>query len=170
MPRNKKRTVNFGIAFWIMVLVINNSILVPKKFYKISQASEFVQNQIQPSQIIIEKIKLSLPLSLGHTKDGYWLLSDDELMYIPSTDLTGTIIYGHNKAKLFKNLSKLNIGDTFSIIDADQQENIFEVYELDTVLPHQVDSLNSEPNQVVLYTCTGAFDSKRLIVKAKPIT
>ncbi len=168
MPQ--KRTISLGVALWISILLLNNSLLLSKHFIKTNTPDKYIQLQYYPAKIGIEKINLDLPLSLGSVENGYWILSNDNIMYIPPTNSTGTIIYGHNKAHLFKNLSKLKTGDTFNITNNFQSVTQYQIYQIDTVSPDQINSLETDQSQIVLYTCTGFLDTKRLVIKAKPIT
>ena len=80
-------------------------------------------------------------------------------------------IAGHNfnKPNMFKNLKKLQIGDTIYISDNDNGKIEYKVYNLYKVLPQDVSCLSQDTQgkrETTLITCTN--DSKqRIIVKAK---
>lgn len=82
-------------------------------------------------------------------------------------------IAGHNfnKPNMFKNLKKLQIGDTIYISDNDNGKIEYKVYNLHKVLPQDVSCLSQDTQgkrETTLITCTN--DSKqRIIVKAKEI-
>ena len=82
-------------------------------------------------------------------------------------------IAGHNfnKPNMFKNLKKLQIGDTIYISDNDNGKIEYKVYNLYKVLPQDVSCLSQDTQgkrETTLITCTN--DSKqRIIVKAKEI-
>ena len=82
-------------------------------------------------------------------------------------------IAGHNfnKPNMFKNLKKLQIGDTIYISDNDNGKIEYKVYNLYKVLPQDVSCLSQDTQgkrETTLITCTN--DSKqRIIVKANEI-
>ena len=82
-------------------------------------------------------------------------------------------IAGHNyiTKNMFHDLKKLSIGDTFSLIDTDNHEGIYQIYLVETVKPDETQCLSQKTNgkiEVTLITCT-TDSSKRIIVKAVKI-
>ncbi len=82
-------------------------------------------------------------------------------------------IAGHNfkNSNMFHNLKKLNIGDKIIITDNNIGKVEYQIYQIDIVLPANVDCLDQETNgkrTVTLITCTND-SAKRIIVKAKEI-
>lgn len=82
-------------------------------------------------------------------------------------------IAGHNfkNSNMFHNLKKLNIGDKIIITDNNIGKIEYQIYQIDIVLPANVDCLDQETNgekTVTLITCTND-SAKRIIVKAKEI-
>lgn len=80
-------------------------------------------------------------------------------------------VAGHNfkNKNMFRNLKKLEIGDNLYVIDSKIGRVEYEIYNIETVLPENVDCLNQETDrrrEVTLITCTND-SSKRIIVKAK---
>ena len=72
---------------------------------------------------------------------------------------------------MFRNLKKLEIGDTFYISDNKIGKVEYEVYELYRVTPEDVSCLSQETNErkeVTLITCTND-SKKRIIVKAREV-
>ena len=79
-------------------------------------------------------------------------------------------IAGHNY-KDFKNITKLNIGDIFTLTDNYNGLIEYEIYDIYKVLPNQTECLSQKTNgrkEVTLITCT-PNSKKRIIVKAKEI-
>lgn len=79
-------------------------------------------------------------------------------------------IAGHNY-KDFKNITKLNIGDIFTLTDNYNGLIQYEIYDIYKVLPNQTECLSQKTNgrkEVTLITCT-QNSKKRIIVKAKEI-
>ena len=82
-------------------------------------------------------------------------------------------IAGHNYVtkNMFHDLKKLSIGDTFTLIDNNQQEGIYKIYLVETVEPDETQCLSQKTDgriEVTLITCT-TDSSKRIIVKAVKI-
>ena len=87
---------------------------------------------------------------------------------------THAVITGHRglpTARLFTNLDKLEIGDTFTITVLNEILT-YQVDEIDTVLPEETDLLDIVPGQdlVTLVTCTPyAVNTHRLLVRGHRI-
>ncbi len=87
---------------------------------------------------------------------------------------THTVLSGHRglpSARLFTDLDKLTVGDIF-IINTLNETLTYEVYEILTVLPHEIEGLKIEENQdlCTLVTCTPyGVNSHRLFVKGKRV-
>lgn len=87
---------------------------------------------------------------------------------------THTVITGHRglpSARLFTDLDKLELGDTFSITVLDETLT-YEVDQILTVLPDEMDSLSIDPDEdyVTLVTCTPyGINSHRLLVRGHRI-
>lgn len=81
-------------------------------------------------------------------------------------------IAGHNfqNKNMFRNLKNLEIGDKLFVTDNNIGKVEYEIYNMNTVLPNNVDCLSQETNykEVTLITCTND-SKKRIIVKAKEI-
>ena len=85
-------------------------------------------------------------------------------------DIGNFCIAGHNY-KEFKNITKLNIGDIFTLTDNYNGLIQYEIYDIYKVLPNQTECLSQKTNgrkEVTLITCT-PNSKKRIIVKAKEI-
>ena len=82
-------------------------------------------------------------------------------------------IAGHNyiTKNMFHDLKKLSIGDTFTLIGANNNEGIYQIYLVETVEPNETQCLSQKTEgktEVTLITCT-TDSSKRIIVKAVKI-
>lgn len=87
---------------------------------------------------------------------------------------THCVVSGHRglpSAKLFTNLDKMEIGDTFVLHVLDEKLT-YEVDQILTVLPEEVDALEIDPEQdyCTLVTCTPyGVNSHRLLVRGRRI-
>lgn len=80
------------------------------------------------------------------------------------------IIYAPNSATLFGSLSQVRVGDMITIQTSDLKKYEYLIQETKTVDPSQVESLLPTTSEVVtLFTSSGFFNSKRLVVRATPI-
>lgn len=126
--------------------------------------------------ITIKKLGVLLPIYHG-TADEILASSTGHLegSSLPiGGESTHAVITGHRglpTAKLFTNLDKLQIGDTFTITVLDEILT-YQVDRIDTVLPDQTDLLDIVPGEdlVSLVTCTPyAVNTHRLLVRAHRI-
>ena len=92
----------------------------------------------------------------------------------PNPNEVGNLcIAGHNfqRKNMFRNLKKLEVGDTFYISDNKIGKLEYEVYELYRVTPDDISCLSQETEgkrEVTLITCTND-SKKRIIVKAREV-
>ncbi len=129
-------------------------------------------NFFPPSKIIINKIKLDLAIERGGIENDEWVLFNDKASFLSTSGLPGegynTIIYAHNKYKLFANLKKLAIGDKIEIIDAKDNSFIYKVNSINRVESDLVRAIKSDlVDTLTLFTCDGSLDQYRLVVQAK---
>lgn len=87
---------------------------------------------------------------------------------------THSVLSGHRglpSAKLFTDLDKMKVGDTFTF-NVLNETLTYQVYEILTVLPHEVDSLKIEKGRdlCTLVTCTPyGVNTHRLLVKGERV-
>lgn len=113
-------------------------------------------------------------LEKGTFKYGLWPLSDSNPTYLESsgtpTQPGNIIIYGHNTPKIFGNLSELKEGSVVSITTNTHTTLDYKIDLVKKVLPQDVEILQQgRDEQITLFTCTGLFDSMRLVVSGKRI-
>lgn len=78
-------------------------------------------------------------------------------------------VAGHNTKSMFSGIKKLELGDTFFIIDNEVGKVEYEIFNIDKVSPDDVDcldALTSGEKEVTLITCTND-SKKRVIIKAR---
>lgn len=77
-------------------------------------------------------------------------------------------IAGHNYGKIFGKLKELQTGDEFQIIDSQSQESTYQIVDITTVEPTNLDVLKPQENstQITLITCEN-YSTQRLIVTAE---
>lgn len=129
-----------------------------------------IENYNVIGQIVIDEIDMENYI-LDRTTD-YSLNLAVTKFYGPDLNQRGNFcIIGHNARGLFNNLKKLDIGDTFYIIDKENSEKVtYRIYDKKTISPTDLDCLNQDTNnkrEVTLITCNTrrldktCFKSKR---------
>lgn len=144
---------------------INATSVVPS-----SGSYEFFEGEY-PVSLEIEKLNLSVPVVVGGIAEGEWLLSDTEVLFLPTSASLGaghnTVIYGHNSWHLFSRLDSLVVGDTILVVGSEGSLFSYGVYDIKVVSSDAVNSLYSNVSDTLtLFTCEGMFDLKRLVIKA----
>ena len=122
--------------------------------------------------ISIDKIKLELPIYHG---------TSEEVLSVAVGHLEGSsfpvggigthsVLSAHRglpSTKLFTDLDKLEIGDTFNVTVLNRQLT-YRVDHIEIVLPHEIDNLKIDPNKdyLTLMTCTPyGINTHRLLVR-----
>jgi len=124
-----------------------------------------------PVRINIPKLNLNLPIETGGIKNNNWILNQKSIMFLDTSSLPGegfnTVLYGHNYSNLLGSLKYLKTDDQIIIKTQDNKEYIYQVVESVKTKPSQVSQLKSDiPNTLTMFTCEGAFDQERLVLKA----
>ena len=102
-----------------------------------------------------------------------WEVSKNGVSHFKNSAFPGgngnIVIYGHNKKNILGSLDFLQKGDEISLITEGDAEFKYKVRSIETVSPEKVEVINPTNFEILtIYTCTGLFDSKRLVVKADP--
>lgn len=125
--------------------------------------------------ITIDKIKVELPIYHGTSKE----VLSSSVGHIEGTSLpvggsyTNSVLSAHRglpSSKLFTDLDKLEIGDTFTITVLDKVLT-YEVDKIVIVKPDEIEELKIDENDyVILSTCTPyGINTHRLLVRGKRI-
>lgn len=166
---------NLFIVFGILLIVIGILLLgrlrmltLPIGESSIAKAHDL---PLWPKYIRIKSIGLNAGVSPGGYKDGKWVLDDNLVLYLPSSDRLGqggnTILYAHNKENLFGNLKKVSVGDVVALGAANGEMYNYSIYSIEYIKPYQMEKISTNlKDTITLFTCDGWFDEKRLVVKA----
>lgn len=126
--------------------------------------------------ISIDKIKVELPIYHGTSEEVLNIaVGHLEGSSFPVGGLgTHSVLSAHRglpSTKLFTDLDKLEIGDTFTITILNQLLT-YQIDHIEIVLPHDIRNLKIDPNEdyVTLMTCTPyGINTHRLLVRGKRI-
>lgn len=155
---------------------IGGNIILPQDMLEEYNANLNVTGNGIMGYVEIESISCFLPIYHG---------TQEEILQIAVGHIEGSslptggasthcVLSGHRglpSARLFTDLDRLVPGDIFTINVLDETIT-YEVYEILTVLPHEVDELKIEENQdlCTLVTCTPyGVNTHRLLVKGRRI-
>lgn len=127
--------------------------------------------RIVPQQLLISSIGVNLPIIGAKISGGKWDETTAGVSYITKSPAPGevgnSILYGHNWSTLLGDLPKIKTGDKITVRYQNIPDRIFTVQFINTVSPDETYVLMpSKDRRITLYTCTGPFDSKRLVVTA----
>lgn len=124
------------------------------------------------AKLIIPVISLETNVLENYSKEAL-KISVVKFWGVEPNKIGNCCIAGHNfrNKNMFRNLRNLKIGDKLIIIDREIGKVEYQIFNIDTVLPENIECLNAQTNnerEVTLITCT--LDSKkRIILKAKEV-
>lgn len=163
--------ISLGWQFYQSRVLSFNS---PTNNYQTYNQPPLRNNAKIPQTISIPELEISQPIIESDIKNGVWEINDNGASHLRSSARPGEngniIIYGHNKLKLFGKALALKKGDLIDITTNDGQIHTYQIFDTETVDPSDISVLNPTTEETLtFYTCTGFLDSKRFIIKAKPI-
>lgn len=125
-----------------------------------------------PVRILIPKAAIDLKVVDAKIINGYWELSETTASYGLGSGHPGeknnTVIFAHAREGLFYNLKDVKTGDTIYVFTKNKWYR-YKVNKITAVYPDQTEVIKPTKNEeLTLYTCTGFYDEKRLIVTAVP--
>jgi sortase A len=169
-----------GIAFLLLAFfILFFPQLMPKKIIEnknpiVINSALYVSRDItnNPIRILIPKVNIDLKIVDAKIINGYWELSETSASYGLGSGHPGvkgnTVIFAHAREGLFYNLKDVKIGDIIYVFTKDKWYR-YKVGTVTAVYPNQTEVLQNTKKEVLtLYTCTGFYDEKRLIVTAIP--
>jgi LPXTG-site transpeptidase (sortase) family protein len=185
MSKSKTKTNNrLKVFFFIfgLILILTS---ISGKFYLSTRLSFFptttnpksdtLGNNLNLTLISIPEQNIELPLFETRIKNGIWQISENGASLLNSTAFPKSedryVIYAHNTLNKFGKITYLKPGSRIYLLDKSGKILKYEVTLTQIVNPNQVDVLTKkDDNNLILYTCTGIFDSKRFVVKAAQIS
>lgn len=174
------RNKYIGIAFFILGFIflftaLNNSqntkldssepIVADKSFEKNKEESEV-------ERIIIPKFNIDLKVTPSKIINGYWETSEMTASHGLGSANPGergnVVIFAHAREGLFLGIKDIKKDDSVYVLTNDKWYR-YKVSEVSDVYPSDIKVVMPAGNEeLTLFTCSGFFDEKRLIVKALP--
>lgn len=134
----------------------------------------FEKEEVQSEVKEIKIPRLSIDLSVTPSKiiDGYWEVSETTASHGMGSANPGedgnVVVFAHARSGMFLNLRNVKKDDEVYIL-TDDRKHKYVVYEITTVYPDDITTVAPSDSEVLtLFTCSGFFDEKRLIIKAVP--
>jgi hypothetical protein len=139
-----------------------------------SQHPALVKNRVltdlnQPVAVTIPHKPESLHVVPSLIQNGEWSVSDQgvSLLKNPAGGPQGHILYGHNWNSVLGQLQQAQIGEEISLTYQNGTEEVFVINSIFTVSSDRLDVLElAQPQKLLMYTCAGFLDTKRLVVLA----
>ena len=142
----------------------------------IHASSKFSENKKNPQvvRILLPKENIDLPVTPSKIVGGYWQTSLTTASQGDGTANPGTggnvVVFAHAREGLFYNLKDVVKGDIVYVFTKNGWFR-YRVGEIQKVYPTDVAVVAPTKKEVLtLFTCSGFFDEKRLIVKAYPVS
>lgn len=185
MPKRAKKSATQSRIRALLLLIVGVVCLTTFVGYRVHRAKRLsfshapqvtARANTPQAPVSIEIIPLSVKLSVApaRVEGNNWEISETGASFLTSSaplkNNGNTVIYAHNKSSLFGPLAEIKVGYPITLKSRDGKIYSYSVYKIDTVTPDKVEVIKSQGREeLTLYTCTGFADSKRLVVKAKPI-
>lgn len=153
--------------FGVILILVSLGLSLLNPFSDTLAKSNYSNSKVV--EVMIPFVYINSPVVKGGVKGGKWMLSNNHVMSIQNNG--NFILYAHNKKGLFKNLKDVSLEDLVIVKKQDGNIYTYKIYSIEKIDPSDVEKVYSNnKNVLILYTCTGLFDTKRLVLKANPIT
>lgn len=175
----KSRLATFLTTFGLICLILTAFLfwqrITPRRLsfnLKTLPSTEKTFGALEPKTLVIKDLGIELPILPAWVKEGKWEASTKGVSYLSTSPVPGeagnSILYGHNWSNLLGNLVNIKPGQGIDILFNDGSVKKFVVKITQTVTPEQTGILDPSDDKIItLYTCTGWFDQKRWVVKAR---
>jgi len=126
----------------------------------------------EPVRIVIPNINIDLPVVEAKVIYGYWEVSQNSASHgigsANPNEKGNIVIFAHARSGLFYNLRDVKKDDNIYLFTKDAWKK-YVVKQITSVYPNQTETVApTKEETLTLYTCTGFYDEKRLIIKAFP--
>lgn len=160
----KKHATIFALCFSLLFIftVYSNNIA----------NAEISQPDVKPIHITLSRLNIDLPIAESRydSSTREWQISNVQAHFANTTSALNaksgaTLIYAHNKAGLFGELSALQVGDMISILGSDNRTHQYSYVRDEIVLPTNGSIFSYQgPHELVLLCCNGPNDETRRLM------
>ncbi len=124
-----------------------------------------------PKRVLIPELSIDLAVNRAKVIRGYWEVFSNSAGWGEGSGIPGEtgnqVIFAHAREGLFLPLQSIELNMKVYVLTEDKWYE-YEVTEIKEVSPSQVEVIApTEVETLTLYTCSGFFDNKRLIVVAR---
>jgi LPXTG-site transpeptidase (sortase) family protein len=164
--------VFFGLLFLFKLPVpkttavdLKEPIVASKDFKPTKDGNKIVR-------ILVPKNNIDLPVKFSKIVQGYWETSENSASHGEGSAVPGekgnVVVFAHARIGLFYDLKDVKKDDVVYLFTKEKWHR-YKVAEIKTVYPNDITVIQPTKDEVLtLFTCSGFFDEKRLIVKALP--
>lgn len=157
--------ISFSLAFRFNRSRILSFAAVPRQSGLVSQE--------KIKRIVIDAVDINLDVEESGIVDGVWQISEKGASHLDISSYPGQegniVVYGHNKGTIFGRLRQVMIGNKVQLVDDRERIYTYQVKDVQIVSPKEVKYVQPTNQQTLtIYTCTGIFDSQRLVLVAEP--
>lgn len=176
MSRISQYLIFFGLLCLIIFIYLIWQRTNPQRLafndYTPGDSSLTRQESTQPKKLIIEDLKIDLPIFPAQINSRVWQVSDKGVSFLSTSSVPGekgnSILYGHNWTNILGKLTKIKPDQIIKIVYNDGSIKNFVVESTQIVSWKDTSILNqTDDSKVTIYTCTGFLDSKRFVTVAK---
>jgi len=122
--------------------------------------------------VVIPRLNIDLSVAPSEIKNGYWEVSETLASHGEGSANPGengnVVVFAHAREGLFLGLRNIKKDDAVYILTNNRWYK-YRVSEIVSVYPNDITTVAPTNSEILtLFTCSGFFDDKRLIVKAIP--
>jgi LPXTG-site transpeptidase (sortase) family protein len=133
----------------------------------------YSQESSLPAKLDIPSAGINLKIFPTTINNNLWQIDDRGASYLFTSARPGqpgpVILYAHNTKDRFGALDLVSHDDIILLTDELGTTHAYQVSQILTVAPTQIEALLATEETLILYTCTGFLDQFRLVVRAIPI-
>lgn len=160
-----------ALVFLGMLLTVLGSYFFPPTIEE-SKKKVSLHSKPNPVRLVIEGVKIDLPVTEGSIVDGVWQTTKSGVSHLNISANPGEngniVIYGHNLRAIFGSLPYVSMGAIVKVTAEDGKEYLYKVYSKKTVKADDISIVLATPSEVLtLYTCDGPLDSIRFVLQAE---
>jgi len=169
-------------ALLSLVCFTSAGFLIYERFYPLSpvfaaaSSEKSTASASVPVNLKISALGIDLPVVAARSVSGRFPTTREGITYLKDSSLPGepagvAVFYGHNWPRLLGNLKEIQVGQTITL-GLQDSEITYRVDSIVVVSPSEASVLSPVPDwagRLILYTCSGFLDSRRLVVTATAI-